>query len=95
MAKYSSPFKCNPGWILARPFVDKDNTFQSAKETSGDCMVSEVLAVGDSYVDDGANLRETEVKPGDIILHIYETNVFTLKFNKYIAVHFSRVIGIK
>ena len=95
MAKYSSPFKCNPGWIIAKPFVDKDDTFQSLKESSGECQVSEVLAVGDDYVDDNGNHRETKVKIGEVILHIWETNTFTLKFDKYRAVHFSRVIGIR
>ena len=90
-----SPFKCNPGWILAKPFVDKDDTFQSLKETSGECMVSEVIAVGSDYTDDNGNHRSTEVKPGDIILHIWETNTVTIKFDKHRAVHFSRVIGIK
>ena len=95
MAKYSSPFKANPGWILCRPFVEKDDTFQSAKETSGECMVSEVLAVGADYTDDHGIHRDTKVKVGDIILHIWETNTITIKFDKYRAVHFSRVIGIK
>jgi hypothetical protein len=95
MAKYSSPFKCNPGWIIAKPFVDKDDTFKSATETGGDCQVSQAIEVGSEYTDDNGNLRKPIVKKGDIFLHLYESNTFTIKFDKYRAVHFSRVIGIK
>jgi co-chaperonin GroES (HSP10) len=90
-----SPFSPLPGFVICRPFVDKEDTFQSLKETSGDCQVSEVLAVGDDYIDDHGNHRTTKVKVGDMIVHFWETNTFTIKFDKYRAVHFSRIIGIK
>lgn len=90
-----SPFKALPGWIICKPYINKNDTFHSLKETNGECQVSEVLAVGNDYIDDHGNHRKTNVKVGDIILHIWETNTVTIKFDKYILVHFSRVIGIK
>jgi co-chaperonin GroES (HSP10) len=89
-----SPFKANPGFIICIPYIDKEDTFTSLKETNGECQVSEVIAVGDEYKDDHGNLRTTPVKVGDKILHFWATNTFTLKFDKYRAVHFSQVIGI-
>lgn len=90
-----TPFKANPGFIIAVPYVDKNDTFQSAKEAGGDCQVSQAIDVGSEYTDDNGNLRKPIVKIGDVFLHLYESNTFTLKFDKYRAVHFSRVIGIK
>jgi co-chaperonin GroES (HSP10) len=90
-----SPFKPLPGFLICKPFIDKDDTFKSEREISGDCQISEVIAVGDDYIDDHGNSRNTKVKIGDTIVHLYESNTFTIKFDKYRAVHFSRVIGIK
>lgn len=90
-----SPFQALPGWIICKPYIDKNDTFQSLKETSGECQFSEVLAVGDDYIDDHGNHRTIKVKVGNVILHIWETNSFTIKFDKYRAIHFSRVIGVK
>lgn len=95
MAKYSSPFKANPGFIIAKPYIETDQTFKSEKETSGDCQQSIALDVGPDYIDDHGNSRTTKIKTGDVFLHIYETNTFEIGFEKYRAVHFSRVIGIK
>ena len=95
MAKYSSPFKANPGFIIAVPYVEKDQTFRSEKETSGDCQQSVALDIGDDYIDDHGNPRTTKVKVGDTFLHIWESNVFEMGFEKYRAVHFSRVLAIK
>jgi co-chaperonin GroES (HSP10) len=90
-----SPFTVNPGFIICIPYIDKEDTFTSLKETSGECQVSEVIEVGSEYIDDHGNLRKTTVKVGDKILHFWATNTFTLKFDKYRAVHFSQVIGVK
>ena len=83
-----------PGWIIAKPYISKEQTFISEKESSGDAGKSEVLFVGDEYIDDNSNKRTTEVKVGDVILHIYSQNSFELGFDKYRAVHFSQVISI-
>jgi co-chaperonin GroES (HSP10) len=90
-----SPFIADPGWIIAKPYIAKDQTFVSEKQTSGDAQESVALSVGPDYTDDHGNLRKTKVKVGDDFLHIYDTNTFEIGFEKYRAVHFSRVIGIK
>lgn len=83
-----------PGWLLTKPYITKEQTFISEKESSGDAGKSEVLEVGDTYIDDHGNERRTNVKVGDIILHIYSQNTFEMGFDKYRAVHFSQVISI-
>jgi co-chaperonin GroES (HSP10) len=91
----STPFKPQAGYIITTPYTSKDATFVSDKETDGWAGISEVLAVGEEYIDDHGNLRQTKVKKGDIILHLYSQNTFEEGFTKYRAVHFSQVIGIK
>ncbi len=89
-----TPFKALPGWIICKPYVSKDQTFVSEKESSGDAQKSEVLSVGKDYVDDHGNKRTAEVKVGDVILHFYSQHTYEIGFDKYRAIHFSQVIGI-
>ena len=87
-------FIAQPGWIIAKPYISKDQTFISEKESSGDAGKSEVLAVGGEFMDEHGNIRHIEVKVGDVILHIYSQNSYEMGFEKYRAVHFSQVIAV-
>ncbi len=92
--KLKSPFVAQPGFIIARPYVSKDQTFVSVKESAGDAQQSEVISVGKDYIDDHGNKRAAEVEVGDIILHFYAQHTYEVGFDKYRAIHFSQVMGI-
>lgn len=94
MAKYSSPFKANPGFIIAKPYIETDQTFVSDKENPGFSQKSEVLEVGGSFIDDHGNLRKPSCDKGDIIVHEYAQNEYEVGFEKYRAIKFYQVIGI-
>lgn len=83
-----------PGFIIAKPYIPDDQTFVTAKESAGFGQISEVLDVGGEYLDDHGNLRTSPVEKGQVILHVYSPDEFTMKFETYRAVHFSKVIGI-
>jgi co-chaperonin GroES (HSP10) len=83
-----------PGWVITRPYLPKEQTFISEKETAGGAQKSEVLDVGADYIDDHGNPRTTEVKKGDVILHFYSQHDFEIEFSKYRAIHFSQIIGV-
>lgn len=93
--KLKSPFEPMPGYIIAIPYVEKDQTFVSAKESAGDLQRSVVVSAGDSYIDDHGNIRQSLVKKGDVILHRYTSNTGTIGFDEIRAIHFSEVIGKK
>lgn len=82
-----------PGFIVTKPYLSPNQTFQSVKEESGFCQKSEVVAIGGSYTDDHGNLRECPVKVGDVILHKWSTDDFDIEFTKYRAVPFYTVIA--
>lgn len=88
-------FDPQPGFIILKPYIEKKQTFVSGKETAGDAQQSEVIAVGKEYIDDNGNKRTTNVKKGNVILHFYTQHTYEVGFDKYRAVHFSQVIGIK
>jgi co-chaperonin GroES (HSP10) len=92
--KTKSPFEPMPGYLIVKPYIP-NTTFKSEKEIAGEARASEVLAVGDSFIDDHGNKRTIDVKVGDVILHTYDQNDFEIGFDKYRAVHFSRILGIK
>lgn len=83
--------KPQPGYILTKPYVQKQKVFKSAKETIGEDQMSEVLEVGDSVQDEKGNLRTTSVKKGDIILHAYSNKTLEVDFEEYRFVHFTEV----
>lgn len=93
--KSNSPFTAQEGWIICIPYISKDDTFVSEKEVSGEAQQSEVISVGEPYLDEKGNKKTTDVKKGDIILHTYSMDTCTIGFNKYRIVPFSRVLGIK
>jgi co-chaperonin GroES (HSP10) len=83
-----------PGFILAKPYISEEQTFKNLKEEAGSAQKSEVLAVGDKFVDDHGNLRTPPCKVGDVILHSYIQNDYEVGFDKYRAVRFYEVIGV-
>jgi co-chaperonin GroES (HSP10) len=87
-------FEVSPGWIIARPYIEKEKTFISNKEVAGDIQKSEVLFIGDNYLDENGNLRNSPCKIKDIILHQYTSNDTEIGFDKYRAVRFYEVIAI-
>lgn len=89
-----SPFKALPGFVICKIYVD-NGPFASEKEVAGDSQVSQVLEIGDSYIDIQGNKRGTQVKVGDVILHRYTSDDITIKFDKYRIVHFDNIFGIK
>jgi len=91
----TSIFVALPGYLICKPYIEKDQTFQSAKDSAGDLQRSVVVSVGASFVDDHGNIRESPVKKGDVILHRYTSNTGTIGFDEIRAVHFSEVIGKK
>lgn len=95
MSNKTTTFDALPGYLLCKPYVETDQTFQSAKESAGDLQRSEVVSVGASFVDDHGNIRESPAKKGDVILHRYTSNTGTIGFDEIRAVHFSDVVGIK
>ncbi len=94
-AKIKSPFSPVPGWIIAIPYIEEEKTFKSDKVVAGEAQKSEVLAVGDSFIDDHGNLRTPPCKVGDIIIHSYIQNDYETDFNKFRAIKFFEVIGVK
>ena len=90
-----SPWSAEQGWIITIPYISKDQTFQSDKETSGEAQQSTAIAVGGPYIDDRGQKHTTDVKVGDVILHTYSMDSCTIGFDKYRIVPFSRVLGIK
>jgi co-chaperonin GroES (HSP10) len=90
-----TPFDAMPGWLIVKPYVDKEATFVSEKESAGFSQKSEVLEVGKPVVDSYGILRKPPCKKGNIIIHEYAQNEFEIGFDKYRAIHFSQVIGIK
>ena len=53
--------KPQPGYILTKPYVQKQKVFKSAKETIGEDQMSEVLEVGDSVQDEKGKDRKSVV----------------------------------
>ena len=89
-----SPFAAESGWLITIPYVSKDSTFVSEKETAGFSQKSEIISVGGSYRDDHGNLRKSPCKKGDIVIHEYAQHEFEFGFSKYRAIKFHQVIGI-
>jgi co-chaperonin GroES (HSP10) len=90
----SSTFKTLPGWIICKPYIPKDETFVSVKESAGYSQRSEVVAVGDTFIDENHIEWKPTCKVGDIIMHEYAQNEFELSFDKYRAIKFYQVIAV-
>ena len=90
----SRPFKPTQDTIVAKPYIGKNKTFTSSKESAGDIQISEVIAVGSSYIDTGGIKREAPCKKGDIIIHEYTSNTGDVDFNEYRFVKFHQVLSI-
>jgi len=82
-----------PGYILVKPYVNDKDTFSSVRKAVGEALISEVLAVGDSVVDDNGTLRTCPVSVGDVIVHAYNAKDFEIKFKKRRFVHFTEIYG--
>lgn len=82
------------GYILCQPYLPKNTTFVSGRESSGEDQKSEVLVVGNDVIDNEGNLRASPCQKGDIIIHAQTNKEFELSFTKYRFVHFSEVHGI-
>jgi co-chaperonin GroES (HSP10) len=89
-----SKFKALPGFIIAIPHIVKE-TFNSSKLTAGDCQKSEVIAVGDKYVNDYGKAFDAPVKVGDIVLHRYTSDSWEENSQEYRVVHFNNIFGKK
>lgn len=84
----------HPGYILCKPYIEKDKTFIAAKEQDGLDQRSEILAIGQDVLDSYGVLRKPYCKVGDVILNAYSNKEFELDFTKYRFVHFSEIHGI-
>lgn len=82
------------GVIIGTPYVNKSSTFKSVKEEAGYAQLSEVIAVGSSFIDDHGNLREPTCKCGDIILHSYVQDDREIDFQNYRFIKFFQVLGV-
>src|SRR5258708_28364493 len=81
------------GFLLCIPFIEK-GTFKPAKEDVGSIQKSKVIKVGTILIDDNGILRSPQCKIGDIILHKYVPDEFTISFDQYRFVHFADLRGI-
>lgn len=93
MAALNVPFTANPGYLLVTRYQQKDKPFKSDREIPGEAILSEVLVVGDSVIDDQGTLREPPCKVGDIIVHAYNNKDFEINFTQYRFCHFTEVYG--
>lgn len=82
------------GWCLGIPYIKKDSMFTSIKELSGESMCSEIIAVGDTLIDDNGIERKAPCKFGDLIYHKYLSEDFNQGTTKYRFIHFSDIRGI-
>lgn len=82
------------GWILVIPYLQPDSIFQSVKESSGESMKSEVIAIGDDLTDDNGIIRKPNCKIGDIIVHKWLSEDFNIGTTKMRFVHFADLRGI-
>lgn len=87
-------FKPTPGYLLCKPYIDSEKTFQQLKESPGDLQRSEVVGVGASYTAD-KEIQKSPAKKGDMILHRYTSNTGTIGFSEIRAIHFTEVFGIQ
>lgn len=92
--KKQNIFAPSPGWLITRPYISKEQTFNSLKEEAGSAQKSEVLSVGSEYVDDHGFIRKSPCKVGDVILHSYIQDDYEVGFDKFRAVRFFQVIGV-
>lgn len=83
------------GWLLGVPYIKKDSLFTSAKEVSGETMCSEIIAVGDTLIDDNNIERKAPCQVGDVIYHKFLSEDFNVGTTKYRFIHFADVRGIK
>lgn len=83
--------KPTPGYLLVKPYIQTNTPYKTTKEEPGAAQKSEVLAVGDTLIDDAGITREAPCKVGDIIIHTYISDGFDLNFDEYRMVHFSQV----
>ncbi len=83
----------NPGYILTSPYIKKDAVFKSDRTAAGEAIVSKVLVVGDSVIDDQGIERKAPCKVGDVIVHAYNNKDFEMDFTKYRFVHFVEIYG--
>ncbi len=92
MAKQTYHITPTAGYILTTPY-EPDTTFESVRVRPGEALISEILAIGDSVMDDRGNIRTTPYKVGDIIVHAFNNKDFELGFTKYRYCHFTEVYG--
>jgi co-chaperonin GroES (HSP10) len=86
--------KPSQGTIVAIPFISSSSTFKSVKESSGDAQLSEVIAVGENYIDDHGTMRIAPCKVGDIIVNHYVQDTREIDFTEYRFIHFYEVRGV-
>lgn len=84
----------HPGYVLARPYIENNNTLVSIKDEDGLDQKSEVLSVGDSITDSQGILREAHVKKGDIVLHAFNNSEFTIGSDRFRFIHFTQLHGV-
>lgn len=72
---------------------ESDSTFRPAKTSAGDIQMSEVVAVGDKYIDDNGTYRYPNCKAGDIIIHEYTPHTGEVEFTEHRFVKFWQVLA--
>ena len=82
------------GYLLAKPYIEKDSVFLPAKATDGLDQTSEILAVGESVIDSNGIERKAPCKVGDIVHHAYSNKEVEIKFDKFRYIHFTEVHGV-
>ena len=80
------------GHIITKPYI-VESTFRSVKEEAGESQKSEVVAVGDFYLDDHGNTRECPVKVGDIIVHRFAMETVEVDGEQFRIVPFYQILA--
>lgn len=89
----TTSIKPTPGYLLATPYVGS-GPWSSVKESAGEDVKSEVVAVGPSVIDSEGIERRAPCNVGDVVISTDSNKTFEDNFTKYRFIHFTEVHGI-